>query len=240
MPSESLEDLLSASKVKLAGPVVLDNEGDTWFAFVKVWQIGHGIYWPSTRKLTLLTNKLAAIGHNVRLIPVDGSDGEKFHIRGFVENQFGNAIHDVFQSQPLGNDWSVWVVLSDSVTSEQKDVIKSDIDGYMERFGLPKVRVKFVGGKNYPTISAIMGVLRVLAPASPERLNEVLKGKSFFVPDQVWLNRSLDKIRKAGFVVRRSDGRYFLSVKGMNSMDTSLDRNSADVRRVLAMRENFQ
>ena len=64
---------------------------------------------------------------------------------------------------------------------------------------------------------------------------EALAKKQFAVPNRVWLNHALDRLRKAGAVIRKKDGKFILTLKGLSSLGTLKNRLSPDVVRALAI-----
>ena len=237
MPSpKELRLLLEEEGIDLAGPVVSHtDEESNYYAFVKVKYGGNGRRYPSESKLKKVSEVAFESGYAVSFVAVGESEGDNyadFYI--LLNRKYGDKIRNVFLTRVPKAKWVVWIEISGMVEEVLESSIRSTISDYMRMCEMELSDAVFVEDLNCPTPTAILRTLRTLAPASPENLREALEQRMFFVPDQLWLNRTLDRIRKAGFVVRRKDGRYFLSVKSLSSLGSSKSRDSADVRRALA------
>lgn len=88
---------------------------------------------------------------------------------------------------------------------------------------------------DFPSLTTILANLRTIAPCFIEHLEDRLRTSKFAVPSTKWLNRRLDELRRKGFVLRNSNGEFFLTFEGLNSLGTRKDSSSPDVRRALAM-----
>ena len=237
MPSpKELRLLLEEKGIVLAGPVVshTDEESD-YYVFVKVKYGGNGRRYPSESKLKRVSEAVFELGYNLSFVAVGESEEDNYaDLCILLNRRYGDKIRNVFLTRASKAKWVVWIEIGGMVEKVLQSSIRSTISDYMQICEMELSDVVFVEDLNYPTPTAILRTLRTLAPASPENLREALEQRMFFVPDQLRLNRTLDRIRKAGFVVRRKDGRYFLSVKSLSSLGSSKGRDSADVRRALA------
>ena len=235
--SKELESLLEELGIELAEPVVSHmGEPNRFFAFVKLVYGKGSRRSPSQSRINAVRKVALEAGYNVDLVPVDERSEDNYpDLWILLSRKYGEKVRNVFLTYAGSGEWIVWVEVDGELEDTQRDEIESTVSEYMAISDTKVREVTFVGDFNLPTLTAILRHLRVLAPVNPERLKEALEERQFFVPDQRWLNRTLDRIRKAGFVVRRKDGRYFLSVKSLSSLGTSKGRESADVRRALAL-----
>ena len=243
MPSaKELELLLMEFAVDLGGPVVPHmDEGSSFYAFVKVKYGRDDRRSPSEGKLKGIRDTVLELGYNVNFVTIDERDGDDYaDLRKLLNRRYGDKVRNVFLTRAPNAKWVVWIEIGSMVEDALQSSIQSLIYEYMKLCELALSDIVFVGNLNFPTSTAILRTLRTLAPASPESLREALEHRRFFVPDQTWLNRALDRIRKSGLVIRRKDGRYFLSVRSLSSLGTSKGRDGADVRRALAVSKNLQ
>ena len=242
MPNtDELKLRLEETGLNLAGPVVLHfDDEETYYAFVKVKYVGNGKIDPSNRKLERIRRCVVTSGYNINFVSVREDDEFDYStLNTILDRKYNKVISNVFLTRSFNSKWLVWVEIASELDETLKSGIQSTITNFMKMYDLASSEIVFVGEKNYPTPTAILRTLRTIAPASSECLRKDLEKRNFFVPDQTWLNRELDKVRKAELVVRRKDGGFFLSVKCLNGLGSSTDRNSADVRRALAISRKF-
>lgn len=241
LSAKALEILIEGLGIELAGPVVSHvDEPNRFYAFVKISYGQDGRKFPNKRKITSIRDAALESGYSVELVPVDErSEGSYPDLRILLNRKFGDQVRNVFLTYVSKAEWVAWVEMDGAIEDTLQDEIESTISEYLRLFDMKINKVSFVGDLNLPTLTAILRILRVLAPACSERLGEELQTRGFFVPNPRWLNHTLDRIRKAGFVIRRKDGRYFLSIKSLSSLGTSKGRESADVQRALAVWKNL-
>ena len=242
LSAKALEMLIEGQGIELAGPVVSNvDEPNQFYAFVTISYGEGGRKFPDRRKLSSIREKALESGYSVELVPVDErEDGSYPDLRILLNRKFGDQVRNVFLTHVSKAERIAWVEIDGTMEDTRQDAVESTISEYLQMFDSKITKVSFVGDLNLPTLTAILRILRTFAPASSERLGEELQTRGFFVPNQRWLNHSLDRARKAGFVVRRKDGRYFLSTRSLSSLGTSKGRESADVRRALAVSKNLQ
>lgn len=243
MPSaDELRILLENYSVDLCGPVIqYMDEGSGYYAFVNVNYRRNGRRTPSDRKLKMIREAVLKSGYNVNFVIVEEKDEDNhIDLRILLNRRYDDKIRNAFLTRAPNAKWNVWIEIDYMVDDELQSSIQSTVRDYMRLCELTVGDIIFIGNVNYPTFTAILRTLRTLAPASPENLREALRQRGFFVPDQMWLNRVLDRIRKARLVVRRKDGRYFLSGRSLSSLGTSKGREGADVRRALAVSKDLQ
>ena len=233
---EELKLLLEKKGIDLVGPVVSHtDEENNYYAFVKVKYGTNGRRYPSESKLKKVSEAASEYGYIVSFVAVGESEGDNYaDLYMLLNRKYVDKIRNVYLARAPKAKWVVWIEIGGVMDEVLESSIRSTISDYMQICDMDLSDVVFVEDLNCPTPTAILRTLRIYAPANPEDLREALEQRMFFVPDQIWLNRMLDRIRKAGFVVRRKDGRYFLSVKSLSSLGSSKGRDSADVRRALA------
>ena len=232
-----LETLLHKYSIDLCGPPVPHmKEVGGYYVFVKVVYGKSGRRIPSEGKLREIRDSVSESGFSVNFITVEETDGDNFDdLRILLNRRYGENIRNVFLTRSPNVKWIVWIEMNNMAGDELQSSIQSTVHDYMRLCELNLRDIVFVGNQNLPTPTAILRTLRILAPASPETIEKALAQRGFVVPNQTWLNQKLDRIRKVGLVVRRKDGRYFLSVTGLSSLGTSKGREGADVRRALAV-----
>ncbi len=119
------------------------------------------------------------------------------------------------------------------MSPQEKSQIHLAISEFSDLIGFKAVGVSFTDSENTPTPTAILKVLRINAPCSAEALRALLKEGGLTVPNVVWLNHALDRMRKAGLVVRSKNGDFFVSLSGLSRLGTAKTRQSPDILRAL-------
>lgn len=121
----------------------------------------------------------------------------------------------------------------EEINSNQVVELKKAIFDLASALGIERVELHFAKNENTPSTTAILHTIRVIAPCQKEELLERLSENGFSIPSLLWIGRTLDKLRKKGAIVRRSDGRYLLSFATIVALGTERNDQSPDVKRTL-------
>ena len=235
--ADDLQHLLKKEGVDLAGPVVQQSpEENRYYAFVKLNRNRSGHELQNKKELDRLRQLALQKGYEVELIAVDEKDrGGHSDLLRLLRLRYGDSVRNVFFSGPPGLAKIVWVEMEDVNNRMPRRDIESIISRYLVLYKIAIRDIVFVGNANVPSVTAILRTVRKHAPVDPIHLAQELEDNGFLIPDERWLGRKLDRLRRAGQIVRRGDGRYFLSVESLSGLGTSRRRNSADVQRLLAL-----
>ncbi len=237
MPNiKELETMLKDFNIDLTAPIVQDFEDQSrFYAFVAVKQIENNRQQPAEAKLRKISKAINQKGYNVEFILIDTEEGK--HDRNLLDllkRKFDSYVHHVVTAHTPGKGWSVWISAHTLTGNDVQTNIKTTILSYVNLYDLKLNAITFVNDVNrLPTTTTTLRVLRTIAPASLSELKDALEDRSFVIHDLATLNHQLDWMRKGGFIVRRQDGRYFLSLRGLSALGSSRDRDSLDVRRAL-------
>lgn len=88
---------------------------------------------------------------------------------------------------------------------------------------------------DFPTIVALLRVLKVLQPVSLKELTVEIQKDYGSVSDK-WLNHKLDQLRKKGFILRQKiNSTYVLSGDALRVIPAGARRTSSDIERALAL-----
>jgi hypothetical protein len=129
----------------------------------------------------------------------------------------------------------VSVDLSDRASEEDIVGIEREIRELLGYLGAVNLDFNFSTPLPFPTVTACIGVVRKNAPITFDELIQRLIDAGFAKPSEVWLNGILDRWRRSGFLHRREDKHFVLTLEGLNHLGTSRDRNSPDNGRALAI-----
>ena len=228
--------LLRKEGISISGPIVSSFEDDcNLYIFVKMKLDEHGRQIPSPHKLNSLRSHSAAQDYTLHFILI----GEKkTHVdRSLKTMLFGKFPNDVRNSFAAVNDGAVdvWVEPKHVLSGEEEAAIRTAVVEFINILALDCSSVKVTQAEPIPTRTAILRTLRIAAPASLHVLATALRKQDLSVPNEIWLNHTLDGLRKTGFVIRRTDGQYLLSLHALSVLGTRKGRRSPDVQRALAL-----
>lgn len=229
-----LYDLLTKQGLDLAGPLVSrPDEENSYIAFVRINVDKKGQKSPGSRALSQISKLAAENGYSLSFVAV-GDDGNDFDasLKSILFAKFGDSIRNSFASF-VNQRAEVWVEPKAQLLPQEKSQIRAAISEFSDLIGFEAIGVSFTDSENTPTPTAILKVLRICAPCSAEALRTLLKERGFTVPNVVWLNHALDKMRKAGLLIRSKNGDFFLSISGLSRLGTAKNRQSPDILRAL-------
>jgi hypothetical protein len=232
-----LAAMIESKDVVLTGPIILDHSDNTqYLAFIQSSEDKNRKRIPSNFLLSNLIAEANLSGISLKFIRVENNEnnldaslkiillGKKYN--SIVRNSFAVLVN---------NKANIWIEPKINLSENQKESILSEIDKFLDLFEIKKDQISFTNLENIPSSTAILKNLRIIAPCKIGVINARLKEKNFFVPNDIWLNHALDKLRKSGHLVRRKDGCYFLSIATLNSLGTEKSGQSPDIIRMLAL-----
>lgn len=231
---EELYDLLVKQGLNMAGPLVSQpEEANSYIAFVRIKVDKKGQKSPGSRALSQVVKLASESGYGVSFVAVgDGGNDFDASLKSVLFAKFGDSLRNTFASF-VNQRTEVWIEPKAQLSSQERDQIKLAVSDFSDLVGFEVVGVSFTDSENMPTPTAILKVLRISAPCSAELLRTLLEERGFTVPNLVWLNHTLDKMRKAGLLVRSKNGDFFLSLSGLSRLGTAKSRQSPDILRAL-------
>ena len=134
---------------------------------------------------------------------------------------------------------NVWIEPKMLLSAEDMKKMREIVTNVSSAVGYGEVRVYFTQDERIPTTTAILKILRVCAPCEIDTLQSILNAKKFNVPNNTWMQHTMDRLRKGGLIVRDKRGNYFLSLQSIKALGTEKNRRSPDVMRALALRERW-
>lgn len=237
MPKKyDLEAMLREKGVALAGPIVSTHEDNpTHLVFVKARISNSGRREPTSFALNSITKAAVEIGFRVSFVLIDGEREDlDSSIKTMLVGKFPELVRNSF-STFNGKLADVWIEPKQVLEITQRTEIESAVSNFLGFLDVTAKSVNFTQAENIPTPTALLRSIRTLAPCSVEEITTALSKKEFTVPNRVWLNHAMDKLRKSGFVLRKKNGQFILTLKGLTALGTSKNRQSPDVTRALAM-----
>jgi len=232
--AREIHDILTGMNFELAGPVASNPGNDeSYVAFVKIKTDTKGQKKPGARALSQAMKHLYEDGYNVSLVAV-GDEGSDFDatLKAIIFKNFGERINNAFSS--FANQRAdVWIEPKNKISSNERENIRSVISDFCNLIGFDLTEVSFTDAENTPAATTILKVLRLKAPCNAHVLETLLEQRGFTVPNVVWLNHTLDKMRKSGLIVRGKSGEFFLSLNGLSRLGTIKARQSPDILRAL-------
>ncbi|HMO09656.1 MAG TPA: hypothetical protein PKD10_18720 [Paracoccaceae bacterium] len=237
MPKKAeLEAMLREKGVVLAGPIVSTQEDNpTFLAFVKAKISTDGRREPTSFALNSITKAALEIGVRVSFVLIDGErDDLDSSVKTMLLGKFPELIRNSF-STFSGKLADVWIDPKQILDTAEKAAIEGAVSDFLGFLDVTAKSINFTQAENIPTPTALLRSIRVQAPCSIDEITGALAKKGFTVPNKVWLSHAMDKLRKSGFIFRKKNGQFILTLKGLTALGTSKNRQSPDVTRALAL-----
>jgi hypothetical protein len=234
------EDKILASLAKshvtpIGKPVQDGSDAHQYYTFVNVSRNRKGHQQPSNYALKKLAEELQVSGITIHFVLIEnGAEDLKNSIKSMLFRNYQEALRNVFSTIDQ-HGVEVWIEPKKALTSDATATLTAELNTFLEHFRMRLKAVRFTTESNLPAQSTCLRVARILAPASLARLREELLKRGFHVPNDDWLSLTFDKLRKAGFVIRKKDGEYSLTLAGLKSLGSAKDRRSPDIVRSLAL-----
>lgn len=231
-----LEDLLKKKEIHLTGPIVAGTEQeDPYLVFVLAKFDNNGRRSPSAYTLNTIASEAEGLGFKLNFILVDRERADlDSSLKTMLFGKFPEAIRNSF-SALAGKEANIWIEPKRAISELERKSIKDAAIQFLELFSFEKVSVNITQSENTPTPTAILTTIRIHAPCSIKQIMAELSLRHFVVPNVEWMNHRLDRLRKAGVLIRKKNGDYFLSLAGLTAQGTSKNRRSPDVVRSLAL-----
>ena len=220
--ADQVKSFLMEQGLLLVGVIASSaDEDQDYYAFVKVEFNRAGKQNPSNHKLNRISGEASDRGIRIHFVLVHG---EREHLdeslKTMLFGKFPDEVRNSFATFD-GKNADVWIEPKRILSDAQTRRIRASIAQFLEFLSFDLRILKLTQVENVPTTTAILRTLRIVAPASSDRLLQALQGKGFIVPNEVWLNHSLDKLRKTGHVTRKSNSHYMLSLQGLAALGTT-------------------
>lgn len=235
----SRANLLNALKqlsVPVVGTIIEDFEAEINYVFVEVVRDRENKQKPSNLSLRAVKQQLAESGFNVEFLLADqiGKDLE-IGLRATLLMAFGNELRNVFLSIEKRRG-KVWIEPKTQFGERVERAISKTIEIYLSNVDVTLESLIRTTDENLPSILACLNRIKLHAPVTQTVLLRDLVSRGFTVPSEDWLKRRLDTIRRAGKIVRLSDGGYVLTLASLRALGTLKNGSkSPDVTRMLAL-----
>lgn len=224
----------------LTGDPVYDPETGAHLVSVLVKTGKKGNQIPSDRAIAK-AKSVAEHAHGKIRVSLVHPQNAKFEqlIRETLLEKFSNEIKDVFCIfEPRGVQ-----ILADSETnsykSSQNDILEV-VENLTSTFDLRLISFEILSGSNSPPDIWFMNIIRKKAPISVDEIKKEIHKKGFESPEDKSIMKTLDRWRKRNFIHRRHDGKYVLTISGLQVLGSFKDRLSPDVVRALDMSGNIE
>lgn len=231
---EYILEVLKGDEIIPVGDLVRDvGEEHKYFIFIPITRSGTKPQTPTNYKLRQLSEQFERKDLHVTFLLVDnGNEDLQSSIKATLFRFFPNEVRNAFvASEEEGV--TVWVEPKKALTKTKELSIVSKIENLVEALGCSLEGVRLTSTENVPSRTACLISIRLKSPISKEDLSEALIARGFHIPNEDWLSRVLDKLRRSGFVIRRRDGQFILTLLGLKSLGTAKNRQSPDILRVL-------
>jgi hypothetical protein len=234
LDEREIDQFLRAHDLRGSGYIARDgSDGIHFYVFIEVSRNSKNHQVPSNKKLDELREGLAVLGTRIEFILTDikKQDIEK-GVRASLLHTFGTLLRNSFLSTN-GKKAHVWVEPKKDISEIEFAKIKEKTVVTLSLYGLVLETLRLTKDDKLPSKTACIKTLRGIAPANLERIASCLREQTFTVPSTEWLARVFDSLRKTGFVVRLTSGKYALSLVGLKALGTAKNARSPDLARLL-------
>lgn len=231
----NISDELTESGIGLVGDPVQDaSEENRFYVFIKITRNKLGFQRPSNYKLRRLSENFEKRNLHVAFIIV-GDEGENVQatVKTILFRFFPDIVRNTFVASEDKGGVTVWVEPKKILTSKEEDTITSKTKDILQVLGIRLDAVKITSSENLPTRTACLNSIRLKSPLTQEELQMALIERNFHIPNEDWLSRMLDKLRRAGFILRRENGQFVLTLSGLRSLGSAKNGRSPDISRAL-------
>lgn len=236
MEFEAISAVLNANGIGLAGKMVENpNVPGGVFIPIRTRRLSDGSHKPSKSLILSTKRQLEEIGNAPEFIFVnDKFEEAETSLRASMMVGFPDLFRNIFLSVEASKT-NIWIDLKRPPSPEERARINELAERSMELFQLPAGAMLSLADIALPTRIEMLSCVRSMAPISSEELAVALTQRGRTIPSPDWINRQLDTLRKAGFVIRGRDHRYTLTLNALRRLGTAKNRRSPDVLRLLAL-----
>lgn len=236
MNTDEILGALNANGISLAGRIVeMPNVAQGVFIPILMHRISDGTMKPAKSALMAAKQQIEGLNYLPEFIFVNERSEEAEHsLRSSLLVSFPDLVRNVFLSVEASAS-NIWVELKKAASEEERQRLNDHVDRSIDLFKLPSASVLSLADIALPTRMELLSLIRTLAPVDCETLNGALQQRGFTIPSMDWINRQFDLLRKTGFVVRRHDRLYTLTLNALKRLGTGKSRRSPDVVRLLAL-----
>ena len=232
--SEEITSQLKKLGITFSGNVIEDiNKHNKFYVFIYLRIDSRGRQKPSRKKLKSVFNHFHEKGIEVIFIPMS-----KYmeHIRNslclFAQYNYPRIIKNVFAVFD-GEYVDVWIEPNKPIDENTKLEIENKMKEFMRFLNIRLRSLSMTLTGRIASQTAVLKLIRISAPIQHNEIEKILISKGFDTPDNEWLSRMLDRLRKSNKIVRRRDGYFCLSLKALKILGTDKGRNSPDITRAL-------
>ena len=230
-----IEQFFYEFEVKLQGPVVWDGDSLSYIVFTLIQIDENGKQLPSNHTLKIIENK---IKHEYSDINIKIIKNNKYYesltnfLKVDIKRKWKNYIKNMIINIETLN---VEVHIIGTFENQDENLLKIEnyIKDILNILGFNLKDFIYTPNHNLASEKNCISVIRKKSPIHPKEIIAELKRRNFDVPEDSWLSRILDRWRKRGFIYRKADGKYVMTVEGLRMLGTEASRRSPDVIRAL-------
>ncbi|WP_108818643.1 hypothetical protein [Pseudovibrio sp. Alg231-02] len=234
--TSQIAKFLQSRMIKLVGDVIQNHDRVRGFiAFIEVTQDSKGKQVPSNHALSRLEKELSADFGEVNFVIVEQGDKDILaNIKSTLMRKFPALLRNVFASVHERNI-SVWLQPKGPTTAEETDALKQATLQIVEFLNFQLSDFKNLTEAKLPSSTMCLSIVRKKAPITIEDIGLEIERRGFVYPNEDWLKRQLDKLRKQSLILRQSSGGYLMTLEGLNRLGSSKSRLSPDITRALEL-----
>lgn len=234
---ETIKVVLNGHDIGLLAEPLQDPEvPSTYILHLEIARNESGHQRPSKRLLSEISELLTRKGILVKFILSEQGDLEvTATVKTVLDRRYSNFVRNVFVN--LSADQKiVWIEPKQQIDPDTEGGIKKVVLDVLNSMGVGGYMVEFTTTVSLPTPTAVLARIRMRAPISKKRLIQVLIEDRFDIPNEDWIDRMLDRLRRGDLILRKKEDQSFvLTKKGLISLGSTKTRRSPDVVRALAL-----
>jgi hypothetical protein len=231
----AIDAALASIGVKVHGKIFSDpSEEKIIFIPIVVETDELGKKKPSGKVLSQIRTGLAEKGVVARFLAIDANSENA--IENGLRTSLISSFPDLIRSSYISSEKrpTVWLEYKAQPSEVEKEGVKNHIGFYFANLGVDNYVISD-GESDLPSKMKMLQLIRLSAPVAQRELEAQLLALGYIIPSSEWLNRRFDQLRRSGFLVRKSDGNYVLTMNGLQVLGTLKNRRSPDIFRFLAL-----
>ena len=178
---DQIEALLREFGLSVLGRVIPSSSEDKRiFAFIRSTKDKRGRKRPGPRELFWIAKQAQQLGLQLTPIVIDEEHKsiDKL-VRNMLFRKFPNRILNSILSLE-GRKSSLWLDANDQLTADDLQSVKLQVGEVLGDLEIELAAVYVTNTDNLPTSTAVLRVLRIIAPSSVEKLRIALERREFF------------------------------------------------------------
>jgi hypothetical protein len=238
MPNSLKDRILAACKaenVEVIGELTNDPDTDgSFIAFIELRRDKRGYQRPSKLTLSKLSNTISDLNARIDFVLIQNKRIDMTSsVKTALEQRLPRLVNNVFINEKK-SVFEVWIEPRQRLSEDEMRDVQSVVSELFSVLRVKNHRIIYTTSAKLPTPTSVLSAIRTLAPASPTQIEDFLKIKGFEIPNRIWTERMLDRLRRSERLLRLAQTqKYVLTLNTLKLLGSRKDRMSPDVVRAL-------